>query len=233
LRQEVALQDGISDATRTTVLKRLDVALEHWKSPRFAVFFFTVLVPGVVGLPAWVKQFTEFLDSLGIHLPTGAIASFASQHISQGGLLALGIVAFTYLLTVPCTAFMAKRGLFIGRDPTRIYFPGGQGGDVVYFKEREILAGVGVHASEARIDLWILGGLILLSFMDVWVYKPLVDIEGGFILSLLCPDCSPSTAHAMHEAMGKAARAINYVEIGFFIIALAIAAFRRRRTGRL
>src|SRR5262249_26970541 len=70
-----------------------------------------------------------------------------------------GIVTPTvwaYLLAIPVTACLAKRGLFLGMDPGRICFPGEEARSGNYPKEREILGNVGIRTREAPIDLWLL-----------------------------------------------------------------------------
>ena len=74
----------------------------------------------------------------------------------------MGQFAIGYLLTVPVTALMAKRGLFLGAD--RIWFPGWQDGDGAYQKEREIFGSVELRVREAPVDLWVFGILMLISF---------------------------------------------------------------------
>jgi hypothetical protein len=171
VRLEVVLNDGLSEATRSTLLTRLDAALERWKSPRFAAFFWTVLLPGIIAFPPWYKQLTEFMGSFGISMPTGGAVGFVSENMSVGGMIMLGMTTLGYLLAVPVTAFLAKRGLFVGAGRGRICFPGGQEGSGAYLKEREILGSVGLRAREAPIDLWILGvawAVNLTFFLLVW-----------------------------------------------------------------
>jgi hypothetical protein len=167
LRLEILLRDGLSDATRSALLARLDAALERWKSPRFPAIFFTVLLPGIFSFPSWYKQLIELLGSLGMHMPTEIVVGFVSQHMSNFGLQLLALFGFGYLLAIPVTAFLAKRGLFIGREPDRICFPGGQEGSGAYFKEKEILGSVGLHAREAPIDLWLLAFATLLGVVGL------------------------------------------------------------------
>ena len=177
LRLEILLNDGLSDATRSALLGRLDAALERWKSPRFAAVFFTVVLPGIISLPTWYQKFNEFMGSFGIRLPTDVAANLTSEGISTN-LEILGLSSFGYLFAIPATAFLAKRGLFIGRDPDRICFPGAQEGSGAYLKEREILDSVGLRAREVPIDLWTTSigyvvGILLLLFswdqMIAWV----------------------------------------------------------------
>jgi hypothetical protein len=63
LRLEI-LDSELSDGTRSTLLGRLDAALERWKSPRTGAIFYTVILPGIISLPAWYKQLIEFLYHL-------------------------------------------------------------------------------------------------------------------------------------------------------------------------
>jgi hypothetical protein len=88
----------------------------------------------------------------------------------------------------------------------RIWFPGGQSGNEVYFREREILAGVGLQARELRIDLWLVGVSLVVGVID-----QLIDVRSlsdpGEIISAFLPPIMLS-------------------------VALLIAAIRRPRTGR-
>jgi hypothetical protein len=155
LKTEVLLSNDLSDGAREALTRRLDGALERWRSPRLTAIFFSVIVPGVISLPGWHQQVTEFLAWIGL---SGA---------STGGVLPAGldpapVIAFvpavmTYFVAIPVTAFLVKRGLFLGREPSRAYFPGGQPGAGFYAREREILAGVDIRMREVPIDVWILG----------------------------------------------------------------------------
>jgi hypothetical protein len=175
LRLEV-LDSELSDATRSALLGRLDAALERWRTPRFAAILYTVVLPAIISLPTWYKQFIDFLVSLGIRMPTDVVANFISEQVSADDLLILGILAAGYLLAIPVTAFLAKRGLFIGKNADGICFPGDQGGSGIYYsKEREILTSVGVRVREVPIDLWLLAisvalaGLVVLLSWKLWI----------------------------------------------------------------
>ena len=157
LRREVALRDDLSDDMRSKILTRLDAALEQWKAPRFATVFFSVIIPVIFGLPGWFKQFSDFVGSFGSQLPTEEVASFVFQSVSSSTLRILALSSFGYLLILPITAFLAKRGLFLSAPNDRICFPGGQEGAGIYAKEREILDRLGIHVKEVPVDLWILG----------------------------------------------------------------------------
>jgi hypothetical protein len=157
LRIEILLSDEVRDATRSTLLARLDAALERWKSPQFAAIFYTVLLPTIASFPNWYKQLTEFLGLFEIHMPASVAVNFVSENMSTVVVHSLGAISLGYLFAIPITAFLAKRGLFLGADTRRICFPGRQGGCGVYSKEEEILGRVGLHEREAPIDLWLLG----------------------------------------------------------------------------
>jgi hypothetical protein len=85
LRLEILLSDGLSDATRSALLARLDAALERWKSPRFAAIFYTVLLPAIASFPSWYKQLTEFLGLFEIHVPASVVVNFVSEHRPPAG----------------------------------------------------------------------------------------------------------------------------------------------------
>jgi hypothetical protein len=209
----------------------LDAALERWKSPRFSTLTLTVLLPGIVSLPTWGKQFIDFLGFFGIRIPTEIVEVFVSQ-ISSNNKIALGSTVAFYLLSVPTTAFLAKRGLCIGREPNRIYFPGGQDGGEVYFGERKILASVGLHAREAPIDLWILAVSLVILGISVWFLVPAaLHMEYDVLRSMSLPEIMTSQSVESH-----ALAVVPYemtVLFSLYAIAYVIAALRRGVTGRL
>src|SRR5262249_18972200 len=151
LRLEI-LDSELSDGTPSTLLGRLDAALE--RTPRATAIVYTVVLPAIISLPSWYKQLVEFLGSIGLGMPTDVVINFISENISTDTLIILAALSPGYLLTIPITAFLAKRGVFIGMSPDKICFPGGQGGSGVYYsKEREILAAVEVRVREAPTSL--------------------------------------------------------------------------------
>jgi hypothetical protein len=174
LRLEILLGDGLSDATRSTLLARLDAALERWKSPRVSVILLTVL-PAIIALPNSYKQFAEFLKLFGIHIPEGVVGNFVSEHISANAVLIVGSISLSYLIIIPITSFLGKRGLFLGADAGRICFPGLQDGCGAYSKEREILGSVGIQKREVPIDLWLFGFSFLIGLpvlLQPWIMEP-------------------------------------------------------------
>ena len=239
LRLEILLRDGLSDATRSALMARLDAALERWKTRQFATAFFTVLLPGIISFPSWYKQLSEFLASFEIHMPTGVIANVASN-VSSGGVALLGVFGLGYLIGIPITCFLAKRGLFIGRTPDRICFPGGQGGSGAYLKEQEILGGVGLHAREAPIDLWLLAavtvfsGLLLLLSSDTLM----VWMRDSYVWSMksALPDLADQELERLASDYESQLRSTFPIQIAvtyvFLLGSACIALLRRRRTGR-
>ena len=222
LRQEIVLHDGLTDATRSALVGRLDSALEQWKTLRLGTLRLTVLWTAIISLPAWSKQLTDFLGWLGIQSDT--VTKFFSENISTGGLIFFGLTGLGYLLAVPITAFFAKRGLFIGADP--IWFPGWQEGSGAYLKESEILGSVEVHRHEAPLDLWVLGISLLLSAIVSQVTLIQVDAWVQSWVSQL-PQSDLSAADRINLS-----RIEMIVFIVLFGIGIIIAALRRGRTGR-
>jgi len=211
LRQEIALHDGLSDATRSALTGRLDSALERWNPPRYATLFFTFVVPAIIWLP---EKLTHFVRWLGLSTETVTISPVA--------LLVLGQFAFYYLLAVPVTAFMAKRGLFLGAD--RIWFPGWQDGDGAYLKEREIFGSVELRVREAPIDLWVLGILMLISSAVSFLT---LDQQFAWWQSL---SAQPLPEVGFDQIrMQKIGQIVVFV---IFIVCFVIAAVRRARLGR-
>ena len=219
LRLEIVLRDALSDAERATLLARVDAALERWKAPRFTALFFTALVPAIISFPSWYKNSNDVLTSLGFLVTPNDAVGFVAQYISPEGLRFFGLSALVYLLGVPVTAFLAKRGLFMGRDADRIYFPGGQAGCGIYAQEREILHGVGIRGREVAIDLWIMGllGCVNLLFLKV-ITKGSLDMMAKF-----------QTQSTWTEGGLLAWQAGNALTIICLIVFVAI---RRIKTGR-
>jgi hypothetical protein len=223
LRLEV-LDSDLSDTTRSALLGRLDASIERWKAPRLAGALYTVVLPAIISLPTWYKEFIDFLGSLGIHMPTDVVANFIPKQMSPDSLLILGLLAPGYLLAFPVTAFLAKRGLFIGINPDGICFPGGQGGAGIYYsKEREILDSVGLRVREAPIDLWLLGislalgWLVVLAGWNHWI---------AFMQSVY-PDKENLANQMLVQGITQSIVAVLSVS------ALFVAAVRRQRTGRV
>jgi hypothetical protein len=228
LRLEIPLHEGLSDATRSTLLAQLDTALERWKSPRFTAIFFTVLLPGIASLPTWYKQLSDLMGSAGIHIPVDVIVNFVSEHISANGLRYIGLTCFGYLLAIPLTAFLAKRGLFLGRDSNNIYFPGGQESCGSYLTEKEILSSVELHARETPIDFLILGfvslpvAIFTALTLDYWMPEiRAYDFAAG-----------ETAAEKVRELTKTTRMWASIIPVFVFSVLFSIAALRRARTGR-
>jgi hypothetical protein len=217
LRTEITLRDELSDATKSALHGRIDAALERWKTFRFTAIFSTVLVPATIGFPTWWKETTEFLGGLGIRLPTDLFANFIAQNKSPFWRLFLGLLAFGYLLAIPITACLAKRGLFLGSDPRRICFPGAEAGSGIYLNEREILSGVGIHTREAPIDLWLVAAVWVLSL--IWM----ISSWDRYV------EMMQSIGHGNTEKSLLIQNSVTYV---IFAVLISFAALRRRRTDR-
>lgn len=217
LRTEITLRDELSDATKSALQGRLDAALERWKTFRFAAIFSTVLVPAIIGFPTWWKETTDLVAGLGIHLPTDLFVNFVAQNTSPYWRRFLGLLALGYLVAIPVTAFLAKRGLFLGRDPKRICFPGEEAGSGVYLKEREILGSVGIHTREAPIDFWLLAATWILGM--IWFFS-------GWDQYV---EWARSIGNRFTEETLLIQNSVSYV---IFFGLLFLAAVRRRRTDR-
>jgi hypothetical protein len=211
LRQEIALRDGLADTTRSALTGRLDSALERWAPPRFATLFFTFVVPAIIWLP---EKLTNFVKWLGLSTETVAI--------SPDAFIVLGSMAFFYLVSIPVTAFMAKRGLFLGAD--RIWFPGLQDGDGAYQKEREIFSSVELRVREAPLDLWVLGILGLISYAVSFLTLDRV------IAWWQSWSAQPSPEVGFDQVGMQ--KTLQIVFMVIFIACFVVAAVRRARLGR-
>jgi hypothetical protein len=217
LRQEIALHDALSEATRSALTVRLDAALERWKSPGFVTILVTVVIPAI----AYLQTSIEFVKSLGINIPSATLG--ISIPISTGGLLVLGFSVFGYFVAIPTTAFLGKRGLFIGRTPDRTCFAGEKAGSGFYAEERDILSKVGLRVRELPLDLWIVAFLFVLGPV---VQLLTWDIHMEWTLS--------GTQMGSHDRDSLANYLLiqNTIMFVLFFGMLLIAAIRRNRTGR-
>jgi hypothetical protein len=220
LRSEILLRDELSDATRSALLARLDAALERWKPARFQVFLFSALFPAVFSFPNGWKAWIELLKSLGFQIPADLAGNLV---VSPGVAIIFAMLAIGYILTIPITAFMAKRGLFIGSEGDMIYFPGGQAGCGAYLKEKEILHGVGLHAREPSVDLWLLAFAVMVSLLFL----------------LFTWDIYIATLESI-EWLGRvgvrfdyASKLPNLIAVVFIGLLLPVAMLRRSRAGRV
>jgi hypothetical protein len=228
LRVEV-LDSDLPDSTRSAVLGSIEAALERWKSPRFAAILLTIVLPAIIAIPGWYKQLTEFLGSFAIQVPTDTLIHAVSNTMSTESLLILAAGFPGYLLSIPITAFLAKRGLFLGLKSNSIYFPGVYGGSGLYYtKEREILDSVGLRVREAPIDLWLYGFVLLLSVV--------------FLLSGLdINDWMMSAMRAQYEYLGQEfletqMRIQRVTQLVVWIVILTVfvvSAARRRKLDRI
>ncbi|MGA8698735.1 MAG: toll/interleukin-1 receptor domain-containing protein [Xanthobacteraceae bacterium] len=219
LREEIALHDGLADATRSTLTGRLDSALERWSPPRYATLFFTFAVPVILYLPALSEKLIHFVESLGFRPPTEYAVTLLSQ-AAPGALIVLGGTAIWYLIAVPFTAYLAKRGLFLGAD--RIWFPGWHDGSGAYQKEREIFSSVDIRVREAPLDLWIFGILTLVGYGFALLTR---DLTNAWVQSWAGP--APQAGLLNIETI-----VIQIVQIVILLAGFVIAGVRRARLGR-
>jgi hypothetical protein len=237
LRQEIQLQTGLSDETRSALTTRVDAALELWKLPRYTALLYSL--PGILSLPTWYKQSLDLLDLLNIKVPVDLLINSVGQYSFNGGLFVVGVSSFSYLLTIPTTSFLAKRGLFIGRESSKVYYPGGKDGSGIYAKEREILGTIGLMMRESPIDIWATSLLVLLSPLLILLFKQeymaSITYYNTWIQSI-GPANSLNQTHVagLEDQLGEwtlisyGTYATTFV---FFSLCL-IALLRRRKTGR-
>lgn len=211
LREEIALRDGLTDATRSTLITRLDSALERWNPPRYAALFFSFVVPTMPAIFWLSDKLTDLVERLGSRLPI--------SDLSPGALIVFGWSAVAYVIAIPATAFLAKRGLFLGAD--RIWFPGWQDGNGAYQKEKQIFGSVEIRVREAPLDLWILSILTVIS----WVVAYLTwDQINTWSQSWLSQPQSPRQVRTQ--------KIEDIVQSVIFAVGFVIAAVRRAKLGR-
>ena len=242
LRLEI-LDSELSEVTRSALLNRVDAGLERWKAPRFTAIFWSAVLPAIIALPGWYKQLVESFGSLGIRMPTDVVVNFLSEKMSANTWTLLAMFLPGYLLAIPVTAFLAKRGLFLGRSPDRICFPGGQGGSGIYAKERDILDTVGVQVKETPIDLWIFWVVLALSsllLLSNWTYvlafyQSMFDLQSKWIVSFYPEEQREMFMHLQQKQVQAAMNSMTWVVVlsnSCVCAALLVATLRRRRTGR-
>jgi hypothetical protein len=242
LRLEI-LDSELSEVTRPALLNRVDAGLERWKAPRFAAVFWSVVLPAMIALPGWHKQLVESLGSVGIRMPTEMVVNFLSEKMTTDSWILIAMSLPGYLLAIPITAFLAKRGLFVGRSSDRICFPGGQEGSGIYAKERDILGTVGVQVKEAPIDLWIFWVVLALASLLAllnWnhlltLYQSLYDLEGSWIVSFYPEDQRQIFKDMWRKQMPATSNMVlpSVLTMLCLCAALLVATLRRRRTGRI
>jgi hypothetical protein len=243
LRLEI-LDSELSEVTRSALLNRVDAGLERWKAPRFAASLYAVVLPAIIALPGWYKTLSEFFGSLGVGMPTDVVVKLLSEKMTPDSWMLMAMFLPGYLLAIPITAFLAKRGLFVGRSPDRICFPGGQGGSEIYAKERDILETVGVQVKEAPIDLWIFWVVLALTSLLTLLnwnhllasYQSFFDLGGSWIASFYPEDQRQIFEYIYQKQMPAAIKSatLSFVlSMSCLCAALLVATLRRRRTGRI
>lgn len=225
LRAELLLRDELSESTQSGLVGHIDAALERWKTPRFTTVFFTMVIPAILAIPTLAKPWIDIMGSLGIHMPTNAVEILISYvKVTVSPLL----IILSYLILVPYTAFLAKRGLFIGREPNKICFPGGQADAGIYAQEKEILARIGLHTTEAPIDFWLCFLPLLLNALSI--YLVFMSTQDAY-WQLIAPDMNEHL-----KEMQMAILLILYLYMGvvfcFIIVVSIVAVFRRGKMGR-
>jgi hypothetical protein len=177
-------------------------------------------------------------------MPTEMVATFVSEKMTTGSWILIAMALPGYLLAIPITAFLAKRGLFVGRSPDRICFPGGQGGSGIYAKEREILETVGVQVKEAPIDLWIFWVVLALSCLLVLLnwshvlasYQSFLELEGSWMASFYPEEQRQIFIDIYQKQMPATIKSMTLWSVLSALClcaALLVATLRRRRTGRI
>jgi hypothetical protein len=213
--------------------------LERWKTPRFSAAIITLLLPvltSAISLLSGFKQAIENLKAIGIDIPIHITIQFA-PNISSAELFVVFLSGFGYLIVVPFTAMLAMRGLFLGAPSRRICFPGGQGGQGAYLEERIIFSKVDLQPSKTFIDLWLIvalwvifGVLILLS----WDYY--VEAVLNFYVRII--EFLPSDVQELGKLKSQMKHEPDeqkiqlYLQMLIFPVLCAIAALRRRKSGR-
>lgn len=220
LRLEILFSDGLSDTARSALLARVDAAIERWKSPQLAAIFTTILLPTIASFPTWYKQVSDFLGMFEVTMPQSLSANFAYAHMSPFALHSLFALGLTFLVAIPMTAFLAKRGLFLEAEPRRLCFPGWQDGSGIYAKEKAILGSVGVRRRETPGDLWLWIVSFVLSLPLALVTRQ--DIKTSF----------PALPYEAQQSMESHFVIQTICQMLISLALFGVAAFRRGRAGR-
>jgi len=200
-RRRVLLETRFSEDIAKTAFAKIDSALNFWGQSSPARIFLT-WGPPLIGL-----------------LPIELVKFMSPSRFPPWGQL-LAIFSFGYLLAIPLSAFVAKRGLMLGGAGREAYYPGFLQGSGYYTREREVLSAIGLATSEFPLDI----ALIIASlFFTQLTYSQ--QMEGGLVellgwLGLPVPVESPSLA-------------LRISSIIVVVTISAIALVRRKKCGRL
>jgi hypothetical protein len=82
-------------------MDRLGAALDERKSPRLAALFFSIILPGVISAPTWIKKVLEPPGLLGIDLPSRDAVAALIPTIPKQNLALIGGFAVSYLCQFP------------------------------------------------------------------------------------------------------------------------------------
>jgi hypothetical protein len=212
LRREIQLHDGLSDATRSALVSRLNAAIEEWKVPRFTAAIFAL--PAVISV---LDGFAKLMEWLDIRVSVSTLALLGSDSMSRVDLTTYGGAIISYLVGIPVTAFIVKRGIFLNGDSGRVYYPGEENGPGNYAIERDILGKVGLHMREVPFDLWLAG--ITFGFFNVIQIALLDEIVSSYGIP---NDSGQITVFFV----------VFFATILIFLTLFCVAGIRRSRIGR-
>ena len=137
LRRHIILDDRISRDERNLLRAKIDQSLEHWPARGFFSGVYNYVLP-VSG---------PLLSLYNLMRPAAPLPSWAAI---------VAPIIFSYSLAILLSAFMVKRGLFLGGAGHASYYPGRLAGAGVYAAEHRIFESLGVVREEFPLDIALL-----------------------------------------------------------------------------
>jgi len=151
MRHQLLLETGFSEDAAKAALAKLDRAMEFWQQRTTAKSVILTWFLPLIGPFTQLWQF--FVPAAFVPAPTWG--RFAA------------ITSFTYALSILASAFLVKRGLMLGETGRAAYYPGFAPGPGFYVQEKKILSALGLTVREFPLDIAVLAGGFLLTFLTL------------------------------------------------------------------
>jgi hypothetical protein len=197
IRRRVLLATGFSEDIAKVSLAKIDRALNFWEasSPKQVILTWgPLLISPAIELVRWLNP-----------------SSFPAWSVP------LAILSFGYILSIPISAFVVKRGLMLGGSGREAYYPGFLLGPGYYAREREILGAMGLNRGEFPLDITL---ILASAFFTLMTYNEQVDFT-KFVgwLGLDLPPQKPSLVGSILSVVGV-------------VLISVVALTRRKQCGR-